>query len=130
MQREISRLDSKLQATEMENTFLREENTKIRRDVDFLSGDLADTREALSNAKADAQRQREQSEANLATLTAALDRIQGQVEAVVLAEAEADELRSVAAAAGAAVGAADKGGSSDDAPAEAAAKNNSTPVAR
>lgn len=101
MQREISRLDSKLQATEMENTFLREENTKIRRDVDFLSGDLSDTRAALSAAKADAVRQREQSEATLATLTAALDRIQGQVEAVVLAEADAEDLRSAAATAAA-----------------------------
>ena len=101
MQREISRLDSKLQATEMENTFLKEENTKIRRDVDFLSGDLSDTRAALSAAKADAQKQREQSEATLATLTAALDRIQGQVEAVVLAEADADASRAAATAAAA-----------------------------
>lgn len=132
VQREISRLDSKLQATEMENTFLREENTMIRRDVDSLSGDLSDTRAALAAAKADAQRQREQSEATLATLTTALDRIQGQVEAVVHAETEAEALRLTASAAAAIDG---EGSSSEDAggvvaAAVGAAQNNKAPVAR
>ena len=78
MQREIGKLDGQLKSAQIDNDFLRDENTQIRGDIGSLSDELAATRKSLVTAREDAQAQRAQSEQTLAQLQTALDRIQVQ----------------------------------------------------
>lgn len=84
LQREIGKLDGKLKTAEIDNQFLRTENTQIRGDIGSLSEELDSTRKSLLGAREDAVAQRAQSEQTLAQLQTALDRIQVQVSATLL----------------------------------------------
>ena len=75
MQREIGKLDGQLKSAQIDNDFLRDENTQIRGDIGSLSDELAATRTSQMTAREDAQALRVQSEQTLAQLQIALDRI-------------------------------------------------------
>ena len=85
VQREIGKLDGQLKSAEIDNDFLRSENTQIRGDIGSLSAELESTRKSLVSAREDAQAQRAQSEQTLAQLQTALDRIQVQARPLFLA---------------------------------------------